>query len=111
VRLLRFLLNAATALSLVIFAVELSYWLTRSASHVGVLNVSWQSGFYLGFPLEIDVPHWTSAVLFVILLAVQVAVRWHRRIPHGHCPACGYDLRATPERCPECGTDVPAAAR
>jgi len=50
-------------------------------------------------------PHWFLALLFAILpvLHLRAAIRSRRLNRAGHCPRCGYDLRATPQRCPECG--------
>jgi len=57
---------------------------------------------------SIRVPLWAIALAFSALPVFR-ALRWRRRRrarrarSAGLCPACGYDLRATPERCPECG--------
>jgi hypothetical protein len=48
-------------------------------------------------------------MLSPILLVIRrewMERRRYRTLP-GNCPACGYDLRATPDRCPECGTIPP----
>ena len=53
-------------------------------------------------------PHWLPLALFAAPPAFWLAAarRRRNRARLGHCPTCGYDLRATPERCPECGTAV-----
>ncbi len=58
-----------------------------------------------GIFFKLLVPHWLIAMVagMIFLLAIQPDWRRHRRRAKGLCPACGYDLRASPDRCPECG--------
>ncbi len=52
-------------------------------------------------------PLWMPALLF----GLPAAALWcnRRRIPPGHCRACGYDLTGNVSgRCPECGAATPA---
>ena len=54
-----------------------------------------------------SVSWWLPAAAAAMLPAAR-ALSWlkraRRRPAEGLCPACGYDLRASPGRCPECGT-------
>jgi hypothetical protein len=58
----------------------------------------------------ISVPDWAICAAASVVPFAWVVRRSLRRERPGHCPTCGYDLRATPERCPECGTAATAAA-
>ena len=50
----------------------------------------------------VGVPLWAPLAL-TAAMPLEWLWRRRKRPVSGTCAACGYDLRATPERCPECG--------
>jgi hypothetical protein len=51
------------------------------------------------------VPWWFPTIL-AAALGITGLRMCLRRPRTGHCPHCGYDLRASREQCPECGTPI-----
>ena len=78
---------------------------------------AWETGWSASFADSQDrvwaIPAWLLCAALAILPAVWVygAYRRHRRRLIGRCIACGYDLRATPDRCPECGKPADVRSR
>jgi hypothetical protein len=61
---------------------------------------------------RVSFPIWYLTVFFGILPSAVIWSKFRRRRYNhlGYCVACGYDLRATPNRCPECGA-IPTSVK
>jgi hypothetical protein len=82
-------------LAAIVMSIELWFW-NNSGAHMRL-----EFGFHPAGILALVIV--ASLLLAEGLLSRSLQQSAARRAA-GQCPACGYDLRATPDRCPECGT-------
>jgi hypothetical protein len=101
---------------------------TPAAGPHGFAGVTWGDASFAGnmvtsavkYPFTamartVSVSYWTVLSIALTIAGLTAAPILHqrravRRLARGLCLACGYDVRASPDRCPECGRTTLATA-